>query len=230
MPCADFYRRVQSVQEKHITINDTLVKKRFLCNIDKIIKKIPFIIAPLRAGVHLKGIAVYDRSKHIDNQQKKESNAMKKMLFIAGIAICLSVGCPTGYTGAGDQGAKEEAVAMVKKAIEYIKANGNEKAFEEFSDLKGKFIDRDLYVVVYDMNAKCLAHGQKKSMVGKELIDLKDTDGKEYMKERVELMKKQNSAWQDYKFMNPVSKQIEPKSMYLERHGDLIVGCGIYKK
>ena len=155
---------------------------------------------------------------------------MKRMLIIAGVAAFLSMGFFTGYALAGDEGTKDEAVAMVKKAIDYIKANGNEKAFEEISNPKGKFIDRDLYVVVYDMTAKCLAHGQKKNMVGKELIDFKDTDGKEYMKERIELMKKQPSAWQDYKFMNPVSKQIEPKSMYLERSGDLIVGCGIYKK
>jgi cytochrome c len=155
---------------------------------------------------------------------------MKRAFVIASIAAFLSMGFLAGYAAAGDQGTKEEAVAMVKKAIEYIKANGNEKAFEEFSDPKGKFVDRDLYVVVYDMNAKCLAHGQKKNMVGKELIDFKDTDGKEYMKERIDLMKKQSTAWQDYKFMNPVSKQIEPKSMYLERFGDLIVGCGIYNK
>jgi len=63
-----------------------------------------------------------------------------------------------------------------------------------------------------------------------DTINLKDVDGKEFMKERVELMKNQKSAWQDYKFMNPVTKQIEPKSIYLERVGDLIVGCGIYKK
>jgi cytochrome c len=155
---------------------------------------------------------------------------MKSILTIAVLAMFLSVGVLAGYAGAGDEGTKEEAVAMVKKAIEYIKTNGNEKAFEEISNPKGKFIDRDLYVVVYDLTAKCLAHGQKKNMVGKELIDFKDTDGKEYMKERVELMKKQPSAWQDYKFMNPVSKQIEPKSMYIERFNDLIIGCGIYKK
>lgn len=155
---------------------------------------------------------------------------MKRMLIITGIAVFLSMGCLAGFAAAAEQGTKEEAVAMVKKAIEYIKANGNEKAFEEISNTKGKFSDRDLYVVVYDMTAKCLAHGQKKNMIGKELIDMKDTDGKEYMKERIELMKKQTNAWQDYKFMNPVSKQIEPKSMYLERFGDLIVGCGIYKK
>jgi len=80
------------------------------------------------------------------------------------------------------------------------------------------------------MNAKCLAHGQKKSMVGKELIDFKDVDGKEYMKERIALMKANKTAWQEYKFMNPVSKKIEPKEMYIERFGDLIIGCGVYKK
>lgn len=130
---------------------------------------------------------------------------------------------------AAEKGTKEEAVAMVKKAIEYAKANGNEKAFSEINNPKGQFVDRDLYVVVYDMNGKCLAHGANQKMVGRELIDNKDIDGKEFMKERIALMKANNTAWQEYKFMNPVSKQIEPKLMYLEKHGDLIFGCGVYK-
>jgi cytochrome c len=155
---------------------------------------------------------------------------MKKKVMLVCLVTFLSMGFWAGFAGAGEEGTKEEAVAMVKKAIAYIKANGNEKAFEEISNPKGQFVDRDLYVVVYDMSAKCLAHGQKKNMIGQELIDFKDTDGKEYMKERIELMKKQQSAWQDYKFMNPVSKKIEPKSMYIERYGDLIIGSGIYIK
>jgi cytochrome c len=149
------------------------------------------------------------------------------------IAVCLgilAIFLVAPWAQADDVGTKDEAVAMVKKAIEYIKANGNDKAFEEFSNPKGKFVDRDLYVVVYDMNAKCLAHGQKKSMVGKDLIDFKDVDGKPYMQERVDLMKKQNTGWQEYKFMNPLTKKVEPKEMYVERTGDLIVGAGVYKK
>lgn len=130
---------------------------------------------------------------------------------------------------AGEKGTKEEAVAMVKKAIEFAKANGNEKAFSEINNPKGQFVDRDLYVVVYDMNGKCLAHGANQKMVGRELIDNKDIDGKEFMKERIALMKANTTAWQEYKFMNPVTKQIEPKLMYLEKHGDLIFGCGVYK-
>ena len=152
---------------------------------------------------------------------------MKKFVVCLGVLVLL-----WGAVGVrADGGAtKDQAVAMVKKAIEYIKANGNDKAFEEISNPKGQFVDRDLYVVVYDMNAKCLAHGQKKSMVGKELIDFKDVDGKPYMQERVELMKKQPTAWQGYKFMNPLTKQVEPKEMYIERAGDLIVGAGVYKQ
>jgi len=150
--------------------------------------------------------------------------------MFASFAVVLSMICLVSFTHAADQGTKEEAVAMVKKAVEYIKANGNEKSFYEITDKLGQFTDRDLYVVVYDMNGKCLAHGQNRNFVGKDTIDLKDVDGKEFMKERVNLMKNKTSAWQDYKFLNPVTKQIEPKSMYLERLGDLIVGCGIYKK
>ena len=152
---------------------------------------------------------------------------MKKVLLVSLIALFAIMVQVPAY--AAENGTKEEAVAMVKKAIDYMKANGNEKAFEEFTNPKGKFVDRDLYVVVYDMNAKCLAHGQKKSMVGKDLIDFKDEDGKEFYRERVELMKKQQTAWQEYKFTNPVTKKMEPKTMYIERVGDVVVGCGVYK-
>jgi cytochrome c len=152
---------------------------------------------------------------------------MKKLVF--GLVI-LTFLCGVAWVQADGVATKDDAVAMVKKAIAYIKANGNDKAFAEIDNPKGQFRDRDLYVVVYDMNGKCLAHGQKKSMIGKELIDFKDVDGKPFMKERIELMKKQPAAWQEYKFMNPVTKKVEPKEMYIERSGDLIVGAGVYKK
>jgi cytochrome c len=152
---------------------------------------------------------------------------MKKLVF--GLVI-LTFLCGVAWVQADGVATKDDAVSMVKKAIAYIKANGNDKAFAEIDNPKGQFRDRDLYVVVYDMNGKCLAHGQKKSMIGKELIDFKDVDGKPFMKERIELMKKQPTAWQEYKFMNPVTKKVEPKEMYIERSGDLIVGAGVYKK
>ena len=154
---------------------------------------------------------------------------MKKRMMMVLIGLVMVLGVSLSFA-AGDAGTKDEAVAMVKKAIEYYKANGQEKAFAEFDNPKGKFRDRDLYIVVYNMDGKCLAHGSKKSMIGKELIDFKDVDGTPYMKQRIEMMKKQKSGWQNYKFLNPVTKKIQPKEMYVQRDGDLIFGCGVYKK
>jgi signal transduction histidine kinase len=129
------------------------------------------------------------------------------------------------------KGTAAEATAMVQKAIAHIKKIGREKAFADFDNPKGGFVDRDLYIVVYDLKGKVLAHGANPKMIGKDLIDLRDNDGKYFVKERVEMMSKGPDAkgWQDYKFMNPTTSQIEPKSMYLQRYEDLIVGCGIYK-
>jgi signal transduction histidine kinase len=154
---------------------------------------------------------------------------MKRMAVTVIVGIFLLGLVGNAYSA--QNGTPAEAQAMVKKAITYIKAVGPEKAFAEISNLKGRFVDRDLYVVVYDLNGKCLAHGQNpKFLVGKDLIGMRDPDGKYYVKERVELAKTQSQFWQDYKFSNPLTKKIEPKSMYMEKMGNLLVGCGVYKK
>ena len=152
----------------------------------------------------------------------------KKSALALVMVLALLITCSLAL--AADKGTKDEAMAMVKKAVAFAKANGNQKAFAEISNPKGQFKDRDLYVVVYDMNGKCLAHGQNIKMVGRDLIDNKDVDGKPFMRERLEMMKKANTGWQSYKYRSPVSKKIEPKQMYLERVGDLIYGCGVYTK
>ena len=47
--------------------------------------------------------------------------------------------------------------------------------------------------------------------------------------ERVEMASKPPSVWQDYKFVNPVSKKVEPKQMYCEKLENTAVCAGIYK-
>lgn len=125
----------------------------------------------------------------------------------------------------------KEAEAMVKKGVAYIKANGKDKGFAEITARDSKdFHDRDLYLAVHRIDGTCVAHGTNEKMVGKNFIDIKDIDGKEYIKERVSFAKEKASFWTDYQFVNPVSKKIEPKTAYCERLDDYIVCGGIYKK
>lgn len=141
-------------------------------------------------------------------------------------AALLAAGAAHAQTG---NATAEQATAMVKKGVAFIKANGKDKGYAEVSAKGGQFTDRDLYLVVYGLDGVVRAHGANEKMVGKNLIDLKDVDGKPFVKERVDLAQSKGTFWQDYKFTNPVSKKIEPKRMYCEKLDDAVVCGGIYK-
>lgn len=151
--------------------------------------------------------------------------------FLTALFAALAIGlCGSASAQKPAQGTADEAVAMVQQVIASLKANGREKTLAEINNTtSGKFRDRDLYITVNDMQGKNLAHGANAKMQGKDLIDLKDADGKPFVRERLELAKSKGKGWQDYKFVNPVSKQIEPKTMYFEKYEDMIINCGIYK-
>lgn len=151
------------------------------------------------------------------------SNTFLPVLAVASIVLM------SGNALAAEKVTKDEAVAMVKKAVAAIKSDGVDKVYVEIDDPAGKFVDRDLYIVVYGMDGTVLAHGANKARIGTNQIADKDPDGKEFVKERVELAKQQPSFWQNYKFMNPVTKAVEPKEMYCERLEETVVCGGIYQ-
>ena len=143
-------------------------------------------------------------------------------------AVALAMGS-TLLPAFASNASKDEAQSMVKKGVAFIKANGADKGYAEISNKTGPFVDRDLYLVVYGLDGKCLAHGANAKQIGKDLIDLTDIDGKYFVKERVAMVKaKPAGAWQEYKFTNPVSKKVEPKVMYCEKLGETAVCGGVY--
>lgn len=125
---------------------------------------------------------------------------------------------------------KEEAVAMVKKAVAMIKAEGAEKAYPEINNREGRFVSNDLYVVVYGLDGKCLAHGLNAKLIGKDLLEVVDADGKAYVKERVDMAKTHENFWQDYKFADPITKKISAKQTYCEKLDNTAVCGGVYKQ
>lgn len=147
-----------------------------------------------------------------------------KSLLVLILAFGLS---PSLY--AAEHGTAEEATAMVKKAVEFLKKNGKEKLLAEVSNGKGNFVDRDLYLSVYDFNGMVLAHGVNPKIIGKSVIGLNDVDGKFFMKDIVAQSKSAGKGQTEYKWPNPVTKEFQKKSAYFEALDDVIISCGYYK-
>ena len=82
---------------------------------------------------------------------------------ITTLAVVAVVGSLSGFAVSAapkeEFGTAKEAEAMVNKAVAYIKSAGTEKAYAEFTNKAPAFNDRDLYVVVYDLEGRVLAHG-----------------------------------------------------------------------
>ncbi len=136
---------------------------------------------------------------------------------------------------AAEFGTKDEAIAMVKRVQEQFKKDGAEVTFKAVSDKSVKeYHDRDLYPFIYDMRGANkglnVAHGARPALIGKNLIDLKDQDGKYLIREMVDIANGPGNGWVDYKWPNPITSKIEDKSSYIEKMGDYFVGVGVYRQ
>ena len=155
------------------------------------------------------------------------------MVVVSRVSVVLSVaGGVVAFAfasgAAGEWATKDDAVALVKEAAALIKQRGPEKAYPEISNKAGRFHDRDLYITVLDFNGKVLAHALRGDLIGRSLIKAKDPDGKLYIKERVELARGQSSFWQNYRWLNPATNEIEPQDAYCERLNDTAVCGAVY--
>lgn len=152
---------------------------------------------------------------------------MKNLFKIVLFSLFLS--CFHGAATSAEKGTAEDAVAMVKKAKEFIKKNGQEKAFAEFNNPNGQFVQGDLYVMVYDMDGLNKAHGGNPRLIGKNLLDIKDANGVYIVKSFIDVATTKGKGWVDYKWFNKVSNAVESKSTYVEKYDNVLVGVGIYK-
>ncbi|MBI3286317.1 MAG: cache domain-containing protein [Burkholderiales bacterium] len=132
-----------------------------------------------------------------------------------------------GAASAADN--RADAVAMVDKGLAYLQKNGKDALIKEINNKNPDFIKGDIYLYVRAMDGAVLAHPVNSKLIGKNMLELPDADGKYFRKDIIEMAKTKGKGWVDYRYNNPVSKQIEDKTTYIVRSGDVILEAGIYK-
>ena len=154
---------------------------------------------------------------------------MKKLALLA-LSVVLMAGMAGVCPAADKRGTADEAEKLVKKAVEMLKAKGKDATFHEINKDGSPFVDRDLYLFVIDTKGNTLAHGFNKKLIGRNMYELRDPNGKFFIKEFIALAQNKGKGWVDYLFTDPITKKIEEKSTYVVGHENLVIGCGIYKQ
>jgi len=153
---------------------------------------------------------------------------MSKKLLIAVVIVVLGL----SWAYAQQQQAVDEkalAKAMVEKAAAFLNENGKEKTIAEINKPDGQFVQGELYVFAYDLNAVMLAHPKNPKLIGQSLMDKPDSKGKLFRKEIIDKAKSAGSGWVDYFYLNPQTGKEEAKTTYLKKAGDMVICCGAYK-
>ncbi|MGA3400180.1 MAG: cache domain-containing protein [Acetobacteraceae bacterium] len=149
---------------------------------------------------------------------------MKRRLL--SLTLAASVLLPLAVRAA-DQATPDEAKAMAIKAAEYLKSVGPDKALPEFNAKDGPWHDRDLFVAVIDSKGVMVAHGSNPGLIGRNVLELKDVEGKPFNREWVSVP---DAGWVTFKWRNLQTNAIEPKTCYVIHVGDDYVGVGAYVK
>ena len=121
-----------------------------------------------------------------------------------------------------------EAQILVEQAYDYVKAFGKEKAIIEFNNPIGKFVKGELYVFAQDLKGTILAHAFNAGLVHKNNYDMKDAQGKLFVKEMTDIANAKGAGWMEYHWENPMTKTIQPKKTYIKKVDDFFVGCGVF--
>jgi cytochrome c len=129
---------------------------------------------------------------------------------------------------AADAATPEEAKALAEKAALHFKEVGPEKAAADFSDPTAGYVDRELFVVMYDPTEHIVACYGVPALRNKDATLLKDVEGKEFGKEIIAQGKTQTPGWVEYRMTNPATKKIGLKRSWVIGIGDYTLFVGAF--
>lgn len=153
---------------------------------------------------------------------------MKAWIGLGCLLCCHAVwAAPSPAPGANLPNEKE-AVALATKGAQFVKEHGKAEMIAKINGKDPEFNQGALYLAMRDLNGITVAHPTT-ALIGKDLLDVPDADGKPFRREMVALAKGKGHGWVDYKFRNPATGKVEAKRTYVLRVDDVALEAGIYK-
>ena len=127
------------------------------------------------------------------------------------------------------QGTADEARQMVFDAMVHVRGHGLERAAADFQDPHGPFINRDLYVFVFDRAGYYVVHGATPQRDGTPLSDIQGLNADKLVSDAFAACDESQGGWVTYTITNPLTGSVQAKISYVvPLDDDRLIGCGCY--
>jgi signal transduction histidine kinase len=123
------------------------------------------------------------------------------------------------------------AAIMLTAAVSPILATTADdvKAFADFSQPNGNWVVGELYIFCQAPDGVILAHGANPALIGRNFSNVIDPDGKPANKEINRVGFTYGEGWVHFKWPNPVTNKVQPKSAWVVKVNDeAVCGSGYY--
>ena len=121
-----------------------------------------------------------------------------------------------------------EVRRWVQEAIDLYEGVGKEKALAEIADPDGRLIQGERYIFALDLDGNLLAHPFAERLRGKNLIGLRDCDGRNFISKMVDVAKARGYGFTEYKWPAPGAGKEFHKVVFFERVDGMILCGGFY--
>ncbi len=127
------------------------------------------------------------------------------------------------------QGTADQARQMVFDAMLHVRGSDLERAAADFQNPDGPFINRDLYVFVFNRAGYYVVHGAAPQRDGTALREIEGLDADKLVSDAFAVCDEFQGGWVTYAITNPLTGIAQAKISYVvPLDDDRLIGCGCY--
>ena len=137
------------------------------------------------------------------------------MRKVAVIALVVMAGVVLAVNVMAESAIKDECIALCKDAAKFMNEKGFYPTVFEINKKEGKFVTKNTYVFLADLEGHLLAHPFNQQYIGMDMTGNKDSNGKLYAQEYIAIAKSKGEGWTEYMYPTPeeLKKPIPRKEM-----------------
>ncbi len=137
------------------------------------------------------------------------------MRKVAVVALAVMASVVLGTNGMAESGVKEECVTLCKNAAKFMNEKGFYPTVFEINKKEGKFVSKNTYVFLVDLEGHLLAHPFNQQYIGMDMAGNKDSNGRLFVQDYIAIAKSKGEGWTEY--MYPTPEELKKPTPFKEK-------------